>query len=55
MKKQKIKPSGHWTFENCEIEAKKYKSKKEFKSKSGGCYQQSIKNNWLDKICHHMK
>jgi len=54
MEKQKSKPAGYWTFENCEIEAQKYNTKMDFKSNSGGCYQQSIKNNWLGKICSHM-
>lgn len=47
------KPMGHWTKENCRIEAAKYTSKKEFKSKSSGAYQAASKHGWLDEICHY--
>ena len=48
------KPNGYWNFENCQEEALKYKTRKEFFKKSSGCYHRSIRNDWLDLICNHM-
>ena len=42
------KPAGYWTKERCEIESKKYKNKTDFKKNSGGAYEASRENNWLD-------
>ena len=49
------KPNGYWTFERCKEEALKYKTRTEFQSTSVRAYQKSLKNNWLDNICSHMK
>ena len=43
-----------WYKEKCKIEALKYKSRSEFKIKSGSVYNFILKNNFLDKICSHM-
>ena len=48
------KPKGYWTKERCHEEALKYKSRKEFKIKSGGAYDAAKKNKWLNEICSHM-
>jgi len=48
------KPNGYWTFERCQEEALKYKTRKEFFKKSSGCYHRSIKNGWLNLVCNHM-
>lgn len=48
-------PSGHWqNKENCEAEAKKYKTRVKFQNGSPGAYNAALKNNWLDQICQHM-
>jgi len=49
------KPHGFWTKEKCSKEAKKYKSRTEFKIKLGGAYRTALRNKWLDEICSHMK
>lgn len=45
----------YWTKERCVNEALKYDSRAVFKKKSGGAYNASIKNGWLDSVCSHMK
>ena len=45
---------GYWTKEKCEEEAKKYKSKEEFKKKSSSAHWKASVNKWLDDICSHM-
>ena len=42
------KPNGYWTYERCYDEAKKYKSKVEFRRNNNGAYQVALKNGWLD-------
>jgi hypothetical protein len=44
-----------WTLDACKREARKYKSRHEWRRKSGGSYCASQKNGWLDKCCKHMK
>jgi hypothetical protein len=44
----------YWTFEKCETEAFKYKTRYEFEKKSGSAYNSALKNNWLDIITIHM-
>ena len=44
-----------WIKETCTNEALKYNSRLEFKNKSGGAYNTSIKNGWINEICSHMK
>jgi predicted GIY-YIG superfamily endonuclease len=48
------KPKDYWTKEKCQEEALKYDTKNEFKNNSM-LYYYSIKNNWLNDICKHMK
>lgn len=43
-----------WNFETCKIEALKYNTKTDFSLKSGGAYNASIKNGWLNDITEHM-
>ena len=43
------KPNGYWnSYENCLDEAKKYKSRSEFKKSCNGAYRSSIKHNWIN-------
>jgi len=37
-----------WTFESTKVEASKYNSRTEFKTKSSGAYDAALKNSWLD-------
>jgi hypothetical protein len=41
------KKLGKWTYETCYEEAKKHKSKVEFRKKSGGAYNVALKKGWL--------
>ena len=50
----KQKPCGYWNYENCKDEALKYKYRNEFKKYSGGAFNSSRINGWLDEICSHM-
>jgi hypothetical protein len=43
-----------WTKEKCKEEAKKYKSRSEFKKKNGSAYYASLKNNWFEEITSHI-
>ena len=43
----KHKPSGHWTYDACYNEAKKYNIKNEFRKKSSGAYDKARKEGWL--------
>lgn len=43
-----------WTKENCQIEALKYKTKKDFKKNCSAAYSSATKKGFLDEICHHM-
>jgi predicted GIY-YIG superfamily endonuclease len=50
------KKDGFWDIkENCIIEAKKYKSKSEFKKYCNRGYNKARINGWLDEICNHME
>lgn len=42
------KPRGYWTEERCLEEAKKYKTKKDFRVGSYSAYIISCRNRWLD-------
>lgn len=42
------KPNGYWTYELCEIEAKKYKNKRQFRLGSCAAHDASYRNKWLD-------
>ena len=43
-----------WDFENVQEEALKYKTRNEFRKRSGGAYDSAIRNGWLDEVCSHM-
>ena len=47
-------PNDYWTYELCELEAKKYKHRSDFKYHCIGAYRSALKNHWLDEICIHM-
>ncbi len=42
------KPSDFWTFERCQKEAFKYKTKIDFEKNCGGAFSASKRNGWLD-------
>jgi hypothetical protein len=44
------KQNGHWTYQRCELEAKKYKSRSELSKKSPGAYQTARSEGWLPSI-----
>jgi predicted GIY-YIG superfamily endonuclease len=41
------KPNGYWSFERCELEAKKYITRSNFRKESCSAYDASQKNKWL--------
>lgn len=41
------KPHGYWTYERCQEEAKKYKTKREFEKGSPGAYDAVITHKWM--------
>jgi hypothetical protein len=43
-----------WDFETCQIEALKYKTKKEFKKNNRGAHSAASRNGWMEKITSHM-
>jgi T4 RnlA family RNA ligase len=43
-----------WAKDICEIEASKYKSKRDFKKNSPGAYRSALYNGWIKDICNHM-
>ena len=44
-------PYRHWIIkENCKKEALKYKTRNEFRNGSGGAYEPSRRNGWLDEF-----
>lgn len=51
----KRKPYRFWTKKQCSLEAKKYKSRSEFKEKSSAAYSTCTRNAWIDDVCKHMK
>jgi predicted GIY-YIG superfamily endonuclease len=53
--KEARKPNGYWTKEICSIEAKKYKSRSEFREHNSMAYKVSCQNKFLDEVCSHMK
>ena len=44
---EKSKPNGYWTQERCFEEAKKYKTRSEFKKGNDSAYSLAMKNDWL--------
>ena len=55
MNTKEVKPPNHWNKDNCGEEAKKYIYKSDFIKNNTSAYQSSIKNEWIDEICAHMK
>lgn len=52
---RKKKPQGFWTKERCFKEAKKYKTRNEFKKMSRSAYSKAHAEGWINHICSHMK
>lgn len=48
------KGKNYWTKDRCQDEALKYKLRSVFKKNSGGAYNASKKNGWLEEVCSHM-
>lgn len=44
----------YWNKENCQKEALKYRSRKEFQIKCSSAYNSSRNHKWLDEVCSHM-
>ncbi len=47
-------PHGHWSKDRCIAEAKKYKTKLEFRTNSNAAYNKAEKMKWLKEITQHM-
>lgn len=45
----------YWTKEQCQEEALKYKTRKDFQEGCRGAYAAAYRNKWLDEICSHME
>lgn len=45
----------YWTKENCQIEAYKYTTIKDFRREAYSAYTTSVKQKWICDICLHMK
>ena len=43
------------SYEDCKIEAKKYKKISHFKCKASKYYSRAYKIGWVSEICDHMK
>ena len=48
------KPYGYWNIERCEVEARKYNSRTEFKEMSSSAFNAAWRSKWLNRICSHM-
>ena len=48
------KPNEYWNKKRCKEDALNYTSIVEYKKKSGGSYNSSKDNGWLDEVCSHM-
>ena len=51
----KQKKKGHWTKERCAKEAKKYKTRAEFRKNAAGARFKAQQEGWMDEICSHME
>jgi hypothetical protein len=47
-------PMGHWTLDNLIKDAKKYRTRSEWKKASGSAYTSAISKGFLKKCCSHM-
>lgn len=50
----KVKSRVKWTLENCILEAKKYKTIKQWQLASASSYQAAFKKGWINKCSDHM-
>jgi hypothetical protein len=48
------KPNNFWTLDNLIKDAKKYKSRREWKMNSPGAYSRALKDKLMNKCCNHM-
>lgn len=55
MIKQEQLPANYWSKEKCEEVASQCQMRSEFCKKYRTAYDKSLKNDWLDEICSHMK
>lgn len=51
---QKKKPNSFWNKSRTLAEARKYKTRREFRQKSGGAYSSAYRNNWMTEVTKHM-
>ena len=51
----RIKPAGYWNKKRCLEEAKKCKSKSQWKSNNGSSFNATYKSDWFDECIKHMK
>jgi hypothetical protein len=49
------KPDGYWTLERCKEEARKYKTKAEWRLTHRGSFSKANKEKWLGQCCEHME
>ena len=54
MQRRSKKVYRYWTYERVKKEAKKYKRKSDWFSKSRGSYNAAYGNGWFDKVSAHM-
>lgn len=48
------KPYRFWSFDKCQKEALKYKTKVEFKTSNSSAYSLCQKRGWISRVCSHM-
>ena len=48
-------PSGYWTLERCQDEARKYKSKVQWRMEHRASFSKANKERWLVQCCDHME
>lgn len=53
-KDQVQKPMGYWTLNRCQAEARKYKTRNEWRTMQPSSYTISTQNGWLAVCCSHM-
>ncbi len=51
---EQIKSPGYWTKERCINEAKKYKSRNNFRTNATYPYKVMTKNGWTEEVCAHI-
>lgn len=49
------RPRGYWSKARVASEALRYKSRREFRQRSGGAYKRAFRKGWLEEVCAHMK